>query len=141
MQVAILHWYDANRITKFKVRVNPAGMAFDGSDIWVGNEGEDTVSKVRASDGTMLGTYTVGNGPFALVFDGANIWTENFVDNTVTKLRASDGKRAQRRLQWATVRRASLLTELTFGFQTVVTIPLLSYVQATGRFMAHIRRV
>jgi len=50
------------------------------------------VSKLRASDGTLLGTFKVGNTPYGMTFDGANMWVTNSGDNTVTKLRASDGK-------------------------------------------------
>jgi hypothetical protein len=43
------------------------------------------VSKLRASDGALLGTFAVGTNPSALAFDGANIWVANF-GNTVSKL-------------------------------------------------------
>ena len=46
---------------------------------------------LRASDGTVLGTFPVGALPQSVVFDGVNIWVTNFSSNTVTKLRASDG--------------------------------------------------
>ena len=49
------------------------------------------VTKLRASDGTVLGTFAVGTQPMGVAFDGANIWVTNDVSNTVTKLRASDG--------------------------------------------------
>ena len=51
----------------------------------------NTVSKLRASDGQVLGTYPVGIGPIGIAFDGANIWVANYSSNNVTKLRASDG--------------------------------------------------
>ena len=90
-QIATLHWYAANRTTRFAAGSNPAGMAFDGTALWIGNEGTNTVTKLQPSDGKVLGTYTVGNGPFALAYDGANIWTDNVSDNTVTKLQARTG--------------------------------------------------
>jgi len=52
-----------------------------------------TVAKVRATDGTVLGTFAVGSGPDGLAFDGENIWVANVDSNTVTKLRARDGAR------------------------------------------------
>ena len=51
----------------------------------------NNVTKLRASDGVVLGTFTVGSGPYGLAFDGANMWVANSSDNTVTELRASDG--------------------------------------------------
>jgi DNA-binding beta-propeller fold protein YncE len=46
---------------------------------------------LRASDGSTLGTYSVGSGPFGICFDGVNIWVTNTWSNDVTKLSASDG--------------------------------------------------
>jgi hypothetical protein len=52
----------------------------------------NNVTKLRASDGANLGTFTVGISPFGVAFDGASIWvTNNTPSGTVTKLRASDG--------------------------------------------------
>jgi outer membrane protein assembly factor BamB len=68
------------------------GLAFDGANVWVANGGSNNVTKLRASDGKNLGTFTVGTAPNAVAFDGANVWITNVTDGTVTKLRASDGK-------------------------------------------------
>jgi DNA-binding beta-propeller fold protein YncE len=46
----------------------------------------DNVMKLKASDGSLVGTYAVGDVPFGICFDGANIWVTNLLDNTVTKL-------------------------------------------------------
>ena len=64
----------------------PAGVAFDGINIWVANQGDNTVSKLRASDGAPLGTFTVGTFPYGIAFDGANIWVANQFSDTVSKL-------------------------------------------------------
>jgi DNA-binding beta-propeller fold protein YncE len=48
--------------------------------MWVANYNDDTVSVVRASDGTLVTTIvspTVGPDPIALAFDGANMWVVN----------------------------------------------------------------
>ncbi len=91
LQVAILRWYQANQQpVTFKVRIAPSAIAFDGANIWVTGH-DNTVTKVRASDGTNLGAFSVGNSPDGVAYDGANIWVANKSDNTVTKLRASDG--------------------------------------------------
>jgi hypothetical protein len=91
LKVALLKWYPANLTTSFKVGDNPYAIAFDGANMWVTNNGDSTVSKLRASDGANLGTFNVGGAPMGVAFDGANIWVVNSFPNTVTKLRASDG--------------------------------------------------
>jgi DNA-binding beta-propeller fold protein YncE len=49
------------------------------------------VTELRASDGTVLGTFAAGSGPSAVVFDGTNVWVANVTGASVSKLRASDG--------------------------------------------------
>jgi hypothetical protein len=45
------------------------------------------VTKLRAADGTILGTFSSGGvGSFAVAFDGASIWVTNFNTDTVAKL-------------------------------------------------------
>ncbi|HLW87288.1 MAG TPA: YncE family protein, partial [Terriglobales bacterium] len=92
LRVALLKWYDANRVpTAFPVGKQPYGVAFDGENIWTANNGDGTVSKVRANDGTLVGTFPAGNGPYGVTYDGANMWV-SALGGTVTKLRGSDGK-------------------------------------------------
>jgi len=62
-------------------------VAFDGANIWVTNQVDNTVSKLRASDGINLGTFATGTDPIDLAFDGNNIWVTNALDNTVSILR------------------------------------------------------
>ena len=56
-----------------------------------GSSSGGNVSKLRASDGTELGTFNVGLAPTGIVFDGANIWVANRGSDSVSKLRGSDG--------------------------------------------------
>jgi DNA-binding beta-propeller fold protein YncE len=51
----------------------------------------NTVTKLRASDGANLGSFSVGSHPHSVAFDGANIWAANEQSGNVTELRASDG--------------------------------------------------
>jgi YVTN family beta-propeller protein len=91
-QVALKRWYSANQSgASVPLGGSPNGVAFDGSSIWVSNSGNNNVSKIRASDGTVLGTFPVGPNPSQVEFDGANIWVANFGSNTVTKLSANNG--------------------------------------------------
>jgi hypothetical protein len=67
----------------FQAGVNPFGLAFDGSSMWVANAGPsfdfgaDSVTRLRASDGANLGTFPAGDNPHSILFDGANIWVGN----------------------------------------------------------------
>ena len=66
----------------------PVGIAFDGANIWTANRGSGTVTKLRASDGQLLGTFNAPIEPYGIAFDGENIWVSG---NYVNVLRASDG--------------------------------------------------
>lgn len=56
------------------------------------NQGDNTVTKLRARDGKALGTFATGVDPEGVAFAGLNIWITNWGDNTVSKLRAVEGK-------------------------------------------------
>jgi DNA-binding beta-propeller fold protein YncE len=88
-----LRWYEFNKVAQVTVlpAIHSAGIAFDGANMWVTGQFENTVTKIRANDGTVLGTFKVGNTPVGVAFDGVNVWVSNG-GGTVTKLRASDGK-------------------------------------------------
>lgn len=86
-----LRWDLLRPQSSFTVGTNPVGIAFDGANIWVANNGSNNVTKLRASDGANLGTFAVGAEPYNVAFDGANVWITNRGSNNVTKLRASDG--------------------------------------------------
>ncbi|HET7441213.1 MAG TPA: hypothetical protein VFJ47_07925, partial [Terriglobales bacterium] len=66
----------------------PTGVAFDGANIWVVNQIDNTVTKLRASDGACVGTCTfaVGSSPFGVAFDGAHILVTIQGRNSVSKL-------------------------------------------------------
>lgn len=66
------------------------GVAYDGANIWVANYSRNTVTKLRASDGSLVATYRVA-GPWGMAFDGEDMWVANYSGGTVTELRASDG--------------------------------------------------
>ena len=65
-------------------------MAFDGADMWVVNGGDQTVTKLRASDGKNLGTFPATSAAYGIVFDGTNLWIAGTPD--IVELRPSDGK-------------------------------------------------
>jgi hypothetical protein len=70
----------------------PIALTFDGTNIWVANEGSNNVTKMLAANGSVVGTYPAGTNPDALAFDGTSIWVANNMNpGYATKLLASDG--------------------------------------------------
>jgi len=61
-------------------------IAVDGANIWITNTGSNNVTKLRACDGALLGTFLAGTGPLGIAFDGANVWVANALDGTVSKM-------------------------------------------------------
>jgi DNA-binding beta-propeller fold protein YncE len=57
--------------------------------MWVANYGDDSVTKLRASDGANLGTFAARENPIAIAYDGTYIWVVNNSTNRVTKLSTS----------------------------------------------------
>ena len=55
------------------VGANPANVCSDGADLWVANHGSGTVSRVRASDGKLLATWTGASGANAIVAANGNV--------------------------------------------------------------------
>jgi DNA-binding beta-propeller fold protein YncE len=74
----------------FTVGDAPHGIAFDGANIWVTNSGGGSVTKLRANDGTVVGSfwssssYHYGN-PLGIAFDGAYVWVANPGNGKVSK--------------------------------------------------------
>jgi DNA-binding beta-propeller fold protein YncE len=71
----------------------PWFLAFDGQNIWVTNEGEATISELRASDGTLIGKYSDKLGAAGIAFDGTYMWVTSFASPAVTRY-GPDGKEA-----------------------------------------------
>ena len=44
------------------------------NDIWVANNSDGTVTKLTASTGALVGTYTVGTTPEGVAFDGFTLY-------------------------------------------------------------------
>jgi len=72
----------------FPVGHTAQGIAYDGANVWVTNFDDNTVTRLRASDGACVGscTFPVGVHPTGIAFDGAHIWVANSGSNTVSKL-------------------------------------------------------
>ena len=60
----------------------PVASAFDGANIWTVTQ-QNKLVKIRVSDATVLGTFTVPvTGAAGVVFDGLNIWVSSSVGLT-----------------------------------------------------------
>ena len=66
--------------------VLPSTEPISGWQMWA-----NTVTKLLASTGAIVGTYTVFNRPLGVAFDGTNIWVTNQWGGNVTELVASTG--------------------------------------------------
>lgn len=69
---ALGQWWTANvgppnGLGVTTVGSSPIGVACDGADVWVANGGDSTVSRVRASDGRLLGTWTGASQAWAVL--------------------------------------------------------------------------
>ena len=80
-------------INTVNVGTNPSGMAFDGTNIWVTNQGSDNVIVILAATGAIQNTFPVGPpllgssyGPSAIAFDGTHMWITNSNTNTVVRM-------------------------------------------------------
>src|SRR5438093_4892447 len=67
----------------------PVAAVVDGQSIWVTDSGDHRLVKLRASDGTLLGSYPIPS-PLRLIYDGQNVWTVSNA-GVVTKVQAKDG--------------------------------------------------
>ncbi len=93
MQLAMGRWYDMSLAgTRFPVNgLGPCALAFDGEYIWVANGQSNNVSRLRACDGSVAGTYGVQGSPVALAFDGGSIWVSTRNPPSLVRLRAANG--------------------------------------------------
>lgn len=71
--------------------IQPKGILYDGSNVWVTDQGGGTLLKLN-SDGSIAQTVTVGTGPVFPVFDGTNIWVPNSNAASVTVVRVKDAQ-------------------------------------------------
>jgi hypothetical protein len=67
-RIALLQWWPQS----FSAGETPEQVAFDGANIWVTDSDGNTVTKILASTGAIVGTYAVGKFPQGVAFDGTN---------------------------------------------------------------------
>ena len=81
-----------NIILTAPVGAGPSIPIFDGTNIWVPNQSDNTVSVVRATTGVVLATLS-GNGlnfPNQAAFDGQRILVTNVTGDSVSLWKAAD---------------------------------------------------
>ena len=84
-QIARLAWYDdPGRPATIEVGDGPYGIAFTGTNIYIANYLDNTVSVIDPTNNTATGTVPVGLGPVGVAFNGTNIYVANYTDDTVS---------------------------------------------------------
>jgi DNA-binding beta-propeller fold protein YncE len=87
---------DSNNVTKMKLDGTivsthatgtfPINIVFDGTYVWVANHLSDSLTKIRTTDGTTVGTFgSLGIKPTGLAFDGTHVWGTNAGSDNVAK--------------------------------------------------------
>jgi|SRR6267378_1463712 len=76
-----------NRQQIIKARL---GVAFDGLNLWVANNGNNNVMLLRPSDARAARHRSRGGGPFGVIaavgLNGTAVWTANFGTDTVSMI-------------------------------------------------------
>ena len=93
MQIALFRWYNTNMgFSAITVGNLPHALAFDGTNMWVANNGSNTFTRYNATTGAAVGSaVTVGSQPIALAFDGTNMWVANYGSNYIARYSAASG--------------------------------------------------
>src|SRR6202008_2208694 len=69
----------------------PEAATFDGTYLWVATQFNDSVTRIRGSDGLIAGTFAVGKRPVALLAAAGSVWVANLLSDNVMKLNPSTG--------------------------------------------------
>ena len=64
-----------------------AGIAYDGTSVWVTNYGSLSVSKVNASTNAVATTLSVGKQPYQALYSFGSVWVTNFASAKVSRIR------------------------------------------------------
>ena len=90
-QIALLQWgQDPGRAATFPTFSGPRGVAYDGTNIWVANNGVSTVSRINPLTGAKT-DITVGGNPWGVAYDGTNIWVTNNGASFISKINPATG--------------------------------------------------
>ncbi len=71
--------------------MNPRAITFDGTNIWVTNLADNTVTKFIDSDCNQIETFSTGSAPTAMISGNGAVWIANRFDNTIQKIDIATG--------------------------------------------------
>lgn len=88
-QIGMLRWYESGTPIQVTLDQHPAGIAFDGNNLWVvADPGDDSqngaVYQLDRHSLSVTRVYTVGQVPRGVVFDGAHLWVANSGSRSVS---------------------------------------------------------
>jgi hypothetical protein len=81
-RAAMQQWWtpgDTAVLRPVSLGATPEDISFDGQDLWVANQQGSTVSRVRASDGRLMQTWTAAGGAIAVIAAAGKIFVAAFV--------------------------------------------------------------
>jgi hypothetical protein len=96
------------------VGCGPSGLVFDGENMWAYQTGSGVVTKIRASDATIVGHYTVGTNLSAIFFDGTYIRVADADSKSVMRIRIGDGG-----IEGTPVKTGAVVTQFAFDGETL----------------------
>jgi len=125
---------------------HPFGIIYDGSHIWVTDQGDNHIKKVNKANGTVIQSIAVGTNPGHPVFDGINIWVPNTGSDNITVVRVKDssGNALSSAFVLKTVTAPGLLGPFTAAFdgeRVLVTCTLNTIVLFKGTDLSFITAV
>jgi hypothetical protein len=85
-RAALKQWHipKSNYLQKrTQVGAYPLSVACDGADLWVANNGSDTISRVRASDGKLLQTWTGAIDAKAICVAGGRVYAAGISNSRI----------------------------------------------------------
>ena len=78
--------------TDFQTGNFPMAVAFGGTNVWIANFVDDSVSRMNAATNERT-DFPTGSGPRAVAFDGGSVWIANYEDDTVSRMNPWTGAR------------------------------------------------
>ncbi len=81
-QIGMLGWFESGMPIQVTLDQHPAGIAFDGNNLWVVADPDDdsqngALYQLDPHSFSVTPVYTVGPEPRGVVFDGAHLWVAN----------------------------------------------------------------
>ncbi|HHV74982.1 MAG TPA: hypothetical protein GXX41_10175 [Thermoanaerobacterium sp.] len=68
----------------------PRGLAWDGTNIWIGDINSNKIYKISPSDRTVISSFSFSK-PYGIAWDGSYLWVTTTVDNKIYKVDPNSG--------------------------------------------------